>query len=126
MKIKSKNYFAYTDFFTKIKPLLTHVRKTPPLRWKYYFKHTLASICTYKVGPMLSQIFMIPQFFHRTGRCPYSSQLWMVQKTQRSSLQTNPNNVQFSSFLDFKRWDNLRRYSQFGIWSHNQKKGDNL
>ena len=32
VKVKSKNYFYFTDFFAKIKPLLTHVRKTPPLR----------------------------------------------------------------------------------------------
>ena len=56
---------------------------------------------TIKASTMLLQIFMLPQFFHRTGRCPYSSQLWMVQKAQRSSLQTNPNNVQFGPFLDF-------------------------
>ena len=28
MKVKSKNYFSLTDFFAKLKPLLTHVRKT--------------------------------------------------------------------------------------------------
>ena len=32
VKVKSKNYFSFTDFFAKIKPLLTHVCKTPPLR----------------------------------------------------------------------------------------------
>ena len=32
VKVKSKNYFSSTDFFAKIKPLLIHVRKTPPLR----------------------------------------------------------------------------------------------
>ena len=32
VKVKSKNYFYFTDFFAKIKPLLTHVYKTPPLR----------------------------------------------------------------------------------------------
>ena len=32
VKVKSKKYFYFTDFFTKTKPLLTHVRKTPPLR----------------------------------------------------------------------------------------------
>ena len=32
LKVKSKNYFSFTDFFVEIKPLLTHVRKTPPLR----------------------------------------------------------------------------------------------
>ena len=32
VKVKSKNYFSFTDFFAKIEPLLTHVRKTPPLR----------------------------------------------------------------------------------------------
>ena len=37
VKVKSKNYFSYTDFFAKIKPLLTHVCKTPPLRSHYYF-----------------------------------------------------------------------------------------
>ena len=35
MKVKSKKYFHFTDFFAKIKPLLTHVRKTPPLRSRY-------------------------------------------------------------------------------------------
>ena len=35
MKVKSKNYFSFTDFFAKIKPLLTHVCKTPPLRSHY-------------------------------------------------------------------------------------------
>ena len=34
MKVKSKNYFAFTDF-AKIKPLLTHDHKTPPLRSHY-------------------------------------------------------------------------------------------
>ena len=32
VKVKSKKYYYFTDFFTKMKPLLTHVRKTPPLR----------------------------------------------------------------------------------------------
>ena len=32
VKVKSKNYFHFTDFFAKIYSLLTHVRKTPPLR----------------------------------------------------------------------------------------------
>ena len=32
VKVKSKKYFYFTDFFTKMKPLLTHVGKTPPLR----------------------------------------------------------------------------------------------
>ena len=27
-----KKYFSFTDFFAKMKALLTHVRKTPPLR----------------------------------------------------------------------------------------------
>ena len=37
VKVKSKKYFYFTDFFAKIKPLLTHVRKTPPLRSHYSF-----------------------------------------------------------------------------------------
>ena len=36
VKVKSKNYFSFTNFLTKIKPLLTHSRKTPPLRSHYY------------------------------------------------------------------------------------------
>ena len=32
MKVKSKKYFYFTVFFAKIYSLLTHVRKTPPLR----------------------------------------------------------------------------------------------
>ena len=32
---KNLNDFSFTDFFGKIKPLLTHVRKTPPLRSQY-------------------------------------------------------------------------------------------
>ena len=35
VKVKSKNYFSFTDLFAKIKSLLTHVRKTPPLRSHY-------------------------------------------------------------------------------------------
>ena len=35
VKVKSKNYFYFTDFFAKIKPLLTHVCKIPPLRSHY-------------------------------------------------------------------------------------------
>jgi hypothetical protein len=35
VKVKSKKYFSFTDFFAKIKPLLTHVHKTPPLRSRY-------------------------------------------------------------------------------------------
>ena len=35
VKVKSKKYFSFTDFFAKIKPLLTHVCKTPPLRSNY-------------------------------------------------------------------------------------------
>ena len=35
VKVKSKNYCYFTDFFTKIYSLLTHVRKTPPLRSHY-------------------------------------------------------------------------------------------
>ena len=35
VKVKSKKYFSFTDFFTKIKPLLTHVRKPPSLRSHY-------------------------------------------------------------------------------------------
>ena len=35
VKVKSKNYFYFTDFFAKIYSLLTHVRKTPPLRSHY-------------------------------------------------------------------------------------------
>ena len=30
-----KKYFYFTDFLTKMKPLLTHVHKTPPLRSHY-------------------------------------------------------------------------------------------
>ena len=32
VKVKSKNYFYFTDFFAKIYSLLTHVRESPPLR----------------------------------------------------------------------------------------------
>jgi hypothetical protein len=32
MKVKSKNNFSFADYFAKMKPLLTHVCKTPPLR----------------------------------------------------------------------------------------------
>ena len=32
VKVKSKKYFSITDVFAKIYSLLTHVRKTPPLR----------------------------------------------------------------------------------------------
>ena len=32
VKVKSKDYFSFIDYFAKIKPLLTHVLKTPPLR----------------------------------------------------------------------------------------------
>ena len=35
VKVKSKKYFYFTDFFAKIYPLLTHVHKTPPLRSHY-------------------------------------------------------------------------------------------
>ena len=35
VKVKSKNCFSFTDLFAKIKPLLTHVRKTQPLRSHY-------------------------------------------------------------------------------------------
>ena len=35
VKVKSKNYSYFTDFFAKVKRLLTHVRKTPPLRSPY-------------------------------------------------------------------------------------------
>ena len=38
VKVKSKKYFYFTDFFAKIYPLLTHVRKTPPLRSHYGIK----------------------------------------------------------------------------------------
>ena len=37
VKIKSKNYSYFTDFFAKIYSLLTHVHKTPPLRSHYRF-----------------------------------------------------------------------------------------
>ena len=30
-----KNYFSFYEFFAKIQPLFTHVRKTPPLRSHY-------------------------------------------------------------------------------------------
>ena len=36
MKVKSKQYFYFTDFFSKIYSRLTHVRKTRPLRSHYY------------------------------------------------------------------------------------------
>ena len=35
VKVKSKNYFSFTDFFAKIKSLLTHVFKNPPLTSHY-------------------------------------------------------------------------------------------
>ena len=35
MRVKSKKQIYFTDFFTKTKPLQTHVRKTPPLRSHY-------------------------------------------------------------------------------------------
>ena len=35
VNVKSKNYSYFTDFFAKIYSLLTHVRKTPPLRLHY-------------------------------------------------------------------------------------------
>ena len=38
VKVKSKNYFHFTDFFAKIYSLLTHIRKTPPLRSHYYVR----------------------------------------------------------------------------------------
>ena len=42
MKLKSKNYFYFTDFFAKIYSVLTQVRKTPPLR-----SHYLAATAAY-------------------------------------------------------------------------------
>ena len=36
VKVKSKNYFSFIDLLAKIKPLLTHVRKIPPLRSHYW------------------------------------------------------------------------------------------
>ena len=44
VKVKSKNYFSFTDFFAKIKPLLTHVLKTPPLR-SHYYTYTPSDYC---------------------------------------------------------------------------------
>ena len=41
VKVKSKNYFHFTDFFANIYSLLTHVRKTPPLRSHYHFYWTI-------------------------------------------------------------------------------------
>ena len=35
VKVESKKYFYFTVFFTKMKPLLAHVNKTPPLRSHY-------------------------------------------------------------------------------------------
>ena len=45
VKVKSKNYFSITVFFAKIKPLLTRVRKTPPLHWGHTNK--LIIICNF-------------------------------------------------------------------------------
>jgi hypothetical protein len=36
VKVKSKKYFSFSDFFAKIYSLLTHALKTPPLRSHYY------------------------------------------------------------------------------------------
>ena len=41
VKVKSKNYFYFTDFFAKIYSLLTHVRKTSPLRSHYWILSSL-------------------------------------------------------------------------------------
>ena len=51
VKVKSKKYFYFTDFFTKMKPLLTHVNKTPPLRSHltiplYYKKSVCFDFCS--------------------------------------------------------------------------------
>ena len=35
VKVKSKKYFSFNDFFARMKLLLTHVCKTPPLRSQY-------------------------------------------------------------------------------------------
>ena len=49
VKVKSKNYFYFTDFFAKIYSLLTHVRKTPPLRSHYYL--TIHKTNDYAIQP---------------------------------------------------------------------------
>ena len=42
VKVKSKKYFSFTDLFAKIYSLLTHVRKTPPLRSHYLTSSIIA------------------------------------------------------------------------------------
>ena len=51
VKVKSKNYFYFTDFFAKIKPLLTHVCKTPPLRSHYF------TSCVLQLGALRFKFF---------------------------------------------------------------------
>ena len=50
VKVESKNYFSFTDFFAKIKPLLTHVCKTPPLRSHYKLYIVILKQIFYKIS----------------------------------------------------------------------------
>ena len=61
MKVKSKNYLYFTDFFAKIKPLLTHIRKTPPLRSHYDIDACMFFEVLFLAKPDQGGIVMIPR-----------------------------------------------------------------
>ena len=50
VKVKSKKYFYFCDFFAKIQPLLTHVLKNPPLRSRYPIGHCIFSSLKVTMG----------------------------------------------------------------------------
>ena len=54
VKVKSKKYFYFTDFFAKIYFLLTQLRKTPPLRSHYYLPTTSRNPLSLLMGSVLT------------------------------------------------------------------------
>ena len=76
VKVKSKNYFSFTDFFAKIYFLLTHIRKTPPLRSHYEFCITISR---YKISVFFLMRRYQMKFF-------LESSSWLRLQWTRSSL----------------------------------------
>ena len=75
VKVKSKNYFSFTDFFSKIKPLLTEVCKTPPLR-SYYPLYSYSVHLRYALNaPSSTKLFWTGKVTILVMRFCYSVQL---------------------------------------------------
>ena len=76
VKVKLKNYFYFTDFFAKIYSLLTHVRKTPPLR-SHYRSYSQKCKRGGKDAVLITQVFfrLSVSIYSLIGSCKYYKEI---------------------------------------------------